>query len=541
MSLVCALSNEVPEHPVISPVSGYVFEKRLITKFINENGTDPMSSLPNQQQEALTVDQLIDIKANPLVKPKPPSATSIPALLKSMQDEWDSVMLHSFTLRQQLQTARQELSHSLYQQDAACRVIARLTKEVSAAREALATLKPHTNTSNNNNVPQTINAGENNSIENGTNGNGAPQEVEMKTAVLGGINEQVAKRLVQKSAELTQLRKSKVKKLPESLATCDDLRQYKCVNSHTGLHSASSAVTGITCLDLKPSDSSKCVTGGNDKTAVVFNNSSEQIEATLKGHTKRVTQCIFHPESSDTDPTSEKIITASADSTIRIWAGEKQTQILKCHVASVTGISLHSLGNYLLSCSADRHWAFSDIQTGQTLLKVSSEEQEQEAPELTCAKLHPDGLIFGTGTADSVIKIWDLKTKNNLANFPGHTGPISCLAFSENGYYLATSARNDSCIKLWDLRKLKNFRTIELNSNSNNNDGKFEIKDLSFDMTGSYLACAGTGVRVYHSKQWDLVKTFDDHTAMATGVRFGINAKTIVSCSLDKSLKFYSL
>lgn len=45
--------------------------------------------------------------------------------------------------------------------------------------------------------------------------------------------------------------------------------------------------------------------------------------------------------------------------------------------------------------------------------------------------------------------------------------------------------------------------------------------------------------RVYQAKQWDLIKTFNDHTATATGIRFGSNANYIASASIDRSLKFY--
>ncbi|XP_026329529.1 pre-mRNA-processing factor 19 isoform X2 [Hyposmocoma kahamanoa] len=447
MALICAISNEVPEVAVVSPSSGAVFEKRIIEKYIIENGVDPLSG------KELRVEDLIEIKTPPIVKPKPPSATSIPATLKAMQDEWDALMLHTFTQRQQLQTARQELSHALYQHDAACRVIARLTKEVTA---------------------------------------------------------------------LTQERKRRGRTVPEGLVSPDQIRAFLTLASHPGLHSAS--VPGILSLDINPSDHSKLLTGGNDRNATVFNKDTEQVVAILKGHTKKVTRVIYHPD-------EDTVITASPDHTIRVWnVPTSQTSvILRSHDGPVTGLSLHPTGDYLLSTSTDQHWAFSDIRTGALLSKVS----DSSGVSLTTAQFHPDGLIFGTGTENSQVKIWDLKEQSNVANFPGHVGPVTSISFSENGYYLATAAE-DACVKLWDLRKLKNFKTIQLEEG-------YAIKELCFDQSGTYLAIAGTDVRVYLCRQWQELKVFNDHTASATGVRFGKNAQYIASTSMDRTLKLYGI
>jgi pre-mRNA-processing factor 19 len=433
MALICSICHEVPEEPVLSPVSGRVFERRLVTKWVQDNGTDPVSGEP------LSVEQLVTINADPLVKPRPPSATSIPAILKLLQDEWDACMLHSYTLRQQLQTARQELSHALYQHDAACRVIARLTKEVTAAREALATLKPH--------------AAANYGAPSEAPPPGAPAET-MEVEGQGEMTEEIIQKLMDTATQLTSERKKRGKKMPEGLMSSDNISKFTQSSSHPGLHSAS--VPGILCLDVS-GDTSRALTGGADKTAVVFEHTTEQVVATLRGHTKKVTSVVYHNK-------EDVAITASPDATVRVWSihnGSCST-VIKAHDGPVTGVSLHATGDYVLSSSTDEYWAFSDIRTGQVISKAND---PAASSALTCAQFHPDGLIFGTGTKDSVVKIWDLKERANVANFPGHSGPITSVAFSENGYYLATSA-NDSVVKLWDLRKLKNFKSINLEEGS---------------------------------------------------------------------------
>ncbi|CAF2511180.1 unnamed protein product [Rotaria sp. Silwood2] len=512
MSLICSLSNEVPEYPVLSPVSGCIYEKRLILKYLHESPTDPINGQP------LTEEQLIDVKVTPLSKPKPPSATSIPAILKMLQDEWDACMLHSFTLRQQLQTARQELSHVMYQHDAACRVIARLNKEVTAAREALATLKPQAG------ISQTIPIyphEQSTQISHHAAAGISGENTQISASTAEGMTDEIIQKLQDKASVLTQLRKQRGKRVPEGLTNIDDMRNFRCSATHTALHSASNP--GILALDISPKNSSIILTGGNDRQAVVFNKDNEQVIATLKGHQKKVTHVIHHFE-------EDIAITGSSDSSIRVWhiPSAQCLKILKAHENPITGLSLHPTGDYVLSSANDTYWALSDLRTGKLITKVQDTTSQRG---LTCAQFHPDGIIFGIGTHESLIKIWDLKECNNVADFPGHAGSINAIAFSENGYYLATAAE-DASIKLWDLRKLKNFKTITL-------EDRYEVRDLVFDQSGMYLGVAGTDVRVYQAKQWDLLKVFNDHTALATGVRFGSNANYVASSSMDRSLKFY--
>jgi pre-mRNA-processing factor 19 len=129
--MLCAISGEAPREPVASRKSGNVFEKRLIEAHIAEMHTDPVTG------EDLSVEDLIELKSPQVVTPRPPNLTSIPALLSAFQNEWDAIVLETHTLKQQLAQTRQELSTALYQNDAATRVVARLTRERDEAREAL--------------------------------------------------------------------------------------------------------------------------------------------------------------------------------------------------------------------------------------------------------------------------------------------------------------------------------------------------------------------------------------------------------------------
>lgn len=497
MSFVCALSGQEAEEPVVSRSSGHVFERRLIEKYLAANDRRcPVTG------HTLPDDDLLPLKVSRSVRPRPATGTSIPSMLQLFQSEWDAAMLECYSLKQQLNTARQQLAHALYQQDAACRVIARLTRERDEARRALATAQVH----------------------------GQQPSTESMDVEGSGIPEQVKQRLLSVSKQLTTERKQRT--VPKETATEDQIKSMQAVSSHP-THSASKP--GILCLDLHPTKP-LAVTGGVDKNVVVLSRETGVAASPLTGHSKRVNSVAFHPE-------RDMVLSASHDGTVRLWSAPSAEAengipryaaagILQPHSgAEVTAVSLHPTGDFFASASLNGSWAFADLSAHRVLTSVAAPVGGEA---IHAARFHSDGLILGTGTSTNAVRIWDLKTSTNVATLSEHTAPVRSIAFSENGFYMA-SAAEDHTVRLWDLRKLKSFQTISLPGS--------DLSSVVFDYSGKYLAVGGSDVRVFGFasgvKAMEHLVTLADHSAQVTAVLFGSHAHLLASTSLDRTLKFF--
>lgn len=498
-TIVCAISGTAPEEPVFSPKTGHVYERRLITKHLESMGKCPVT------KEEMSADDLVDMKINKAVKPRPASATSIPGMLSLLQSEWDSLMTETYELKQHLDTTRKQLSHALYQHDAACRVIARLLRERDAARAQAQSLQDRMS----NMRPAAAGAAAM-----------ADDEGEI------GLTPEILAKMQETAKALSKTRK---KKDFPTLAPVDDVKRFAVKGSHP-VHQ--STAPGILCVDVHKTDNTRIVSGGVDSQVVLFDAAKQKLVQKLQGHSKKITSVAFHP-------TKEVVLSASQDATARVWVCNDQSNwkaqytcgaVVKKHSADVTDLSVHPLGDYFLTASLDKSWGIHELATGRCVRHMDG-----LAHGYNCMKFHPDGLILAGGTTEKTVAVWDIKDQVTVATLAGHEGEVTALSFSENGYYLA-SASTDGTVKLWDLRKPLNIQTLKIS------DGP--VNAVKFDSTGQYLAIGADDVQIYNfvsKSSLGQTVALGDHEAAVMGVCFGSDAKSLASVSMDRTVKLYSI
>jgi pre-mRNA-processing factor 19 len=222
-------------------------------------------------------------------------------------------MLETFTLKQHLDTTRQELAQALYQHDAACRVIARLMQERDEARHMLNHMQMQGGVV----LPSAATGASNGHQDSAmaVDAAAAPAAAQLEASV--------AAELEATCATLSAERKARKSAAPSALApTVDSMKSLAVQASHTP-HKADSK-TGITCVAVSssfPSNSSKggeaegstvILSGSTDKNVILTQMDSGKVVTKLTGHSKKVTAVAFRGIG------TASVFSASADNTVKV-------------------------------------------------------------------------------------------------------------------------------------------------------------------------------------------------------------------------------
>ncbi|EXJ63324.1 pre-mRNA-processing factor 19 [Cladophialophora psammophila CBS 110553] len=462
------VSGEAPQVPVASRKSGNVYEKRLIEAYISENGTEPTTG------ESLSVEDLIDLKSPNVVYPRPPQMTSIPAMLSFFQNEWDALALQTYTLQQNLHQARQELSTALYENDAAVRVIAQLTKERDEARATLAQI----------NVGRAAAAS--------TNGDA----MQVDSAPLPQV---IVEKIESVQQSLSKTRRKRP--VPEDWATPDSISAYTSTSTSKPLF------PGGTVLAVHEAGDMVLVAGNK---AGVYSLSEHTLSYALDVGEGTVTNGLW---------AHDRAVVATSAGAVKVFDKDQEVSSFSVHAGRANAVALHPSGTILASVGEDKTYIVFDLESNRVLTQVLSNSS------LRCAQFHPDGHLLAAGGADGQIKIFDVKSGAEAATFD-LGGPVQCIFFSENGTWLAGVTEKSSTISIWDLRKATEITTLKTAG---------QIDSISWDYTGQFLAAAGQGgVTVEHysktSKEWSEILKRE---TPATRIAWGTQAQSLVTVDED--------
>jgi WD40 repeat protein len=86
-----------------------------------------------------------------------------------------------------------------------------------------------------------------------------------------------------------------------------------------------------------------------------------------------------------------------------------------------------------------------DCKTGRLLTRLDG-----HTGAITCIAFSPDGRRIATGSADKTAVIWDVESGKELLTLRGHREQVRSLAFSSDGLRLATGSYGT--MRIWDVR-----------------------------------------------------------------------------------------
>jgi WD40 repeat protein len=151
---------------------------------------------------------------------------------------------------------------------------------------------------------------------------------------------------------------------------------------------------------------------------------------------------------------------------------------------------------------------------------------------VTAVAFAPDRRLVATGHDDGGVRVWDVATRQAVADFGAHKGPVAALAFRLDGELLA-SAGEDCLIHLWDLKHRRRHSTLAGHTD--------RVPALAWHPNGKVLVSAGwdTTARVWDTATGEPLILLNSHAEQVLGVVFSPDGKLLACSDSDNAVHIW--
>jgi WD40 repeat protein/serine/threonine protein kinase len=149
------------------------------------------------------------------------------------------------------------------------------------------------------------------------------------------------------------------------------------------------------------------------------------------------------------------------------------------HTQPVYAVGFSPDGQRLASANGDNTMKVWDVRTGQEILTLKGHTQS-----VVRVAFSPEGERLASASVDKTVKVWDARTGQETLTLKGHLGAVLGVAFSPDGQRLA-SGGEDGTVKVWGARTGQEILTLKGHAEP--------VVRVAFSPDGQRLASASVG------------------------------------------------